>query len=76
MLVLTRQRDQRIMIGDDVVITVIEIRRGHVRLGIDAPANVPVHREEIYNALKEQERTSKPDQRRDPNGQQPQDAEA
>lgn len=54
MLVLTRGRDQRIMIGDDIVITVVEVRRGHVRLGIDAPRAMPVHREEVYQARLEQ----------------------
>jgi carbon storage regulator len=58
MLVLTRQRDERIMIGEDIVITVVEIRRGHVRLGIDAPASVPVHREEVYLALKQKEQNA------------------
>jgi carbon storage regulator len=75
MLVLTRQRDQRIMIGDDVIITIVDIRRGHVRLGIEAPASVPVHREEIYIALKEQERQEQ-NRRRETNDNQPQDAEA
>jgi carbon storage regulator len=52
MLVLSRQVDEKIIIGDSIVITVVEIRRGLVRLGIDAPRNVPVHREEVYNAIK------------------------
>ncbi len=47
------------MIGENIVITVVEIRRGLVRLGIDAPRDVPVHREEVYNAIKEAE--NKPD---------------
>ena len=52
MLVLSRQVDEKIIIGDTIVITVVEIRRGLVRLGIDAPRDVPVHREEVYNAIK------------------------
>ncbi|MCA9025342.1 MAG: carbon storage regulator CsrA [Planctomycetaceae bacterium] len=52
MLVLSRQREESIMIGDDIVITVVEIRGDKIRLGIQAPADVPVHREEIYNAIK------------------------
>jgi carbon storage regulator len=51
MLVLTRQRNESILIGDDVVITVIEIRGQKVRLGIDAPIELSVHREEVYEAI-------------------------
>lgn len=52
MLVLSRKRDERIIIGGNIVITVIEIRGDKVRLGIQAPSDVPVHRQEIYDALK------------------------
>ncbi len=51
MLVLSRHRDEQIMIGDDIVITVVEIRGDKVRLGIEAPKEVPVHREEVYLAM-------------------------
>ena len=51
MLVLTRHRDECIMIGDDVVITVVDIRGDKVRLGIDAPQHIPVHRQEVYEAI-------------------------
>ncbi|MCL2330839.1 MAG: carbon storage regulator CsrA [Phycisphaerae bacterium] len=51
MLVLSRQRDQTIMIGDDIEITVVDIRGDKVRLGINAPGNVPVHRKEVYDAI-------------------------
>jgi len=51
MLVLSRKRDERIRIAHDVVITVIEIRGDKVRLGIEAPQEVPVHREEVYQAI-------------------------
>lgn len=61
MLVLSRQLDEKIIIGDSIVITVVEIRRGLVRLGIDAPRSVPVHREEVYNAIKESEKNSSSD---------------
>jgi len=57
MLVLSRLRDECIMIGDDIVITVVEIRGDKVRLGIQAPTEVPVHREEIYNAIKQEQST-------------------
>lgn len=52
MLVLSRQRDETIMIGDDIEITVVDIRGDKVRLGITAPRQVPVHRKEVYDAIK------------------------
>lgn len=52
MLVLSRQKDQTIMIGDDVEITVVDIRGDKVRLGISAPSKIPVHRKEVYEAIK------------------------
>ncbi len=52
MLVLSRQRDETIMIGDDVEITVVDIRGDKVRLGITAPPHIPVHRKEVYDAIK------------------------
>ncbi|MBU6275623.1 MAG: carbon storage regulator CsrA [Planctomycetota bacterium] len=51
MLVLSRQRDESIMIGDNIVITVVDIRGDKVRLGINAPAEIPVHRQEVYEAI-------------------------
>ena len=51
MLVLSRHRDESIMIGDDVVITIVDIRGDKVRLGIDAPQHIPVHRQEVYDAI-------------------------
>lgn len=52
MLVLSRQRDETIMIGDDIEITVVDIRGDKVRLGINAPRQVQVHRKEVYDAIK------------------------
>lgn len=52
MLVLSRQRDETIVIGDDVEITVVDIRGEKVRLGINAPAHIAVHRKEVYEAMK------------------------
>ena len=52
MLVLSRQRDQTIMIGDDIEVTVVDIRGDKVRLGINAPRAVTVHRKEIYQMVK------------------------
>ncbi|HAN97738.1 MAG TPA: carbon storage regulator [Planctomycetaceae bacterium] len=60
MLVLSRHRDESIMIGDDVVITIVDIRGDKVRLGIEAPTDIPVHRQEVYEAIKrENERASR-----------------
>lgn len=52
MLVLSRQRDETIMIGDDVEITVVDIRGDKVRLGINAPSRIAVHRKEVYEAIR------------------------
>ena len=57
MLVLSRQRDETIMIGDDIEITVVDIRGNKVRLGISAPRQVQVHRKEVYEAI-QRENTS------------------
>ncbi len=51
MLVLTRKRGEELIIGDSIVITVVEIRGDKVRLGIDAPHEIPVHRREVYDAI-------------------------
>ena len=54
MLVLSRHRDESIMIGDDVVVTIVDIRGDKVRLGIEAPRSVKVHRQEVYDAINEE----------------------
>jgi carbon storage regulator len=51
MLVLSRKKNEAIVINSDIVITVVEIRGDKVRLGIVAPKDVPVHREEVYEAI-------------------------
>ncbi len=56
MLVLSRQRDESIIIGDNVVITVVDVRGDKVRLGIDAPTEIPVHRREVYEAIQRENR--------------------
>ena len=56
MLVLSRQKDQTIMIGDKIEITVVDIRGDKVRIGISAPAQIPVHRKEVYEAIKQENR--------------------
>ncbi|MGC6442258.1 MAG: carbon storage regulator CsrA [Rubripirellula sp.] len=58
MLVLSRHRDESIMIGDDVVITIVDIRGDKVRLGIKAPQEIPVHRQEVYDAIKRENQDS------------------
>lgn len=68
MLVLSRHRDESIMIGDDVVITIVDIRGDKVRLGIDAPQHIPVHRQEVYEAIQRENQKAgqlNPDDTRD-----------
>ena len=52
MLVLSRQRDETVMIGDDIEVTIVDIRGDKVRLGITAPKAIPCHRKEVYEAIK------------------------
>lgn len=51
MLVLSRCRDESIIIGNNIIITIVDIRGDKVRLGINAPAEIPVHRQEVYEAI-------------------------
>ncbi len=51
MLVLTRSKDKSIMVGEDVEITIVDVRGNKVRLGITAPRWIPVHRKEVYEAI-------------------------
>ena len=51
MLVLSRQKDESIVIGDDVEITIVDVRGDKVRLGINAPKSISVHRREVYDAI-------------------------
>ena len=51
MLVLSRKEGESIVIGDDIVVTVLEVRAGQIRIGIDAPRNLQVHRQEIYRQV-------------------------
>lgn len=55
MLVLSRKRNESIVINNDITIMVVEIRGDKVRLGIEAPKQVPVHRREVYDAIKRDE---------------------
>jgi carbon storage regulator len=56
MLVLSRQRDETIVIGDNIEITVIDIRGDKVRLGVAAPKEISVHRKEVYDAIRRENR--------------------
>ncbi len=58
MLILTRRPGERVVIGDDVLVTVMEINGQTVRLGIAAPSGVPIYREEIWLAVKEENRAA------------------
>ena len=53
MLVLTRKRGQRICVGNNIVVTVLQTQKGRVRIGIDAPEHVAVHREEVWDEITE-----------------------
>ena len=58
MLVLSRQRDESIIIGDNVQITIVDIRGDKVRLGIEAPADITVHRKEVFDAIQRENRSA------------------
>jgi carbon storage regulator len=58
MLVLSRQRDETIVIGDNIEITVVDIRGEKVRLGINAPPDISVHRKEVYEAIKREKQAA------------------
>jgi len=59
MLVLSRQKDESIMIGDNVEITIVDVRGDKVRLGITAPKEIPVHRMEVYEAIQREKSEKK-----------------
>jgi len=69
MLVLSRQRDESIMIGDDVEIIIVDVRGDKVRLGITAPKTIPVHRREIYDAIQREKEESQKKQEKEPQTQ-------
>ncbi len=59
MLILTRRIGETLMVGDDVKVTVLNIQGGQVRIGVDAPKQVEVHREEIYNRIQAEKKGSR-----------------
>ncbi|HUT28847.1 MAG TPA: carbon storage regulator CsrA [Sedimentisphaerales bacterium] len=62
MLVLSRQKDESIMIGENVEVTIVDVRGDKVRLGITAPKEIPVHRREVYDAIKREQSAKQAEQ--------------
>lgn len=61
MLVLSRKRNESVVINDQIVVTVIEVRGDKVRLGIQAPRDVPIHRSEVMDAIQRAQEVGAPD---------------
>jgi carbon storage regulator len=61
MLILTRRVGETVMIGEDVTVTVLGVKGNQVRIGVNAPRNVAVHREEIFERIKREEAGDSPD---------------
>ncbi len=55
MLILTRKEGESLRLGDDITVTVVSVKGGHVRIGVTAPRDVAVHREEIYQKISDEE---------------------
>ena len=68
MLVLSRKKNESIVINNDITIVVVEIRGDKVRLGVEAPKEVPVHRREVYDAIRRNEMTTSEKADADSNG--------
>ena len=58
MLVLTRKHGESIRVGDGIVFTILEISGGQIKVGIEAPAQLPIHREEVYRRIQEENRAA------------------
>lgn len=67
MLVLSRQKNESIMIGDDVEVVIVDVRGDKVRLGITAPKAISVHRKEVYNAIQQEKAEGKQRDNQSPN---------
>ncbi|MDA0660644.1 MAG: carbon storage regulator CsrA [Planctomycetota bacterium] len=68
MLVLSRHRDESIVIGDNIVVTIVDIRGDKVRLGIEAPAAIPVHRQEVFDAIQREKQRNEQGERSEDSG--------
>ena len=64
MLILSRKRNEKIMVGDEIEFTIIDIRGDQVQVGIDAPRSIPVHRKEIYDII-QKEKAEKEDNQKE-----------
>ncbi len=60
MLILTRKINEKIIIGNDITLSVLDVKGNQVRLGIEAPKDISVHREEIYNKIEQEKELLKP----------------
>ncbi|TSC71979.1 MAG: carbon storage regulator CsrA [Parcubacteria group bacterium Gr01-1014_38] len=70
MLVLSRKKGERIVINDNIIVTVVEIRGDRVRLGVAAPPDVTVHRQEVFDAIQEyKQREAVPEPQAEPTGE-------
>lgn len=66
MLILTRRTGETVMIGDQITVTILGVKGNQVRVGINAPKTVPVHREEIYERIKRERLGEKPQPSKEP----------
>ena len=71
MLVLSRQRDQSIMIGDDIEVIIVDVRGDKVRIGITAPKEISVHRKEVFEAIRRENESAAKLPAGDPPGEAP-----
>jgi len=58
MLVLSRKKNEKIVIDENIIITIVEVRGDKVRLGIEAPREVPIHRSEVYDAIQNEQNSA------------------